>query len=327
MPEPGEHLDLVLLELLARAAAVALLAPAEVGVDRRPVELEPGRQPGEDRDERRAVRLAGGGEAERHAARAYCGAHARRRARASRSRARTTPRPARRAPRARRRPSQPAAGRPRHAPSRRPRPVREIDHGLPRPRLERGARPSPASRDDELGVARRSAASRLPRETRAPRLRAPRARRPRSRSAARCRRSARRSAVDPPSDLACRCWSRARDRRGSRACSPTRRHPRPRRRAPRPRACAASSRSRRAKPSATSPRTASSSSLGRRRRAGRTPSRARSAAKAAFCIRGESEPDRGRPAARRGRRAGDHRSAAAVAVLAGLGEELATRSP
>ena len=38
VPEPGEHLDLVLLELLARAAAVALLAPAQVGVDRGAVE-------------------------------------------------------------------------------------------------------------------------------------------------------------------------------------------------------------------------------------------------------------------------------------------------
>ena len=62
VPEAGEHLDLVLLELLARAAAVALLAPVEVGVDRSPVEREPRRQPGQDRDERRAVRLAGGGE-------------------------------------------------------------------------------------------------------------------------------------------------------------------------------------------------------------------------------------------------------------------------
>jgi hypothetical protein len=43
MPEAGEHLDLVLLELLARAAAVPLLAPVEVSVDRRPVEQEAGR--------------------------------------------------------------------------------------------------------------------------------------------------------------------------------------------------------------------------------------------------------------------------------------------
>ena len=52
--EAGEHLDLVLLELLARAAAVALLAPVQVGVDRRAVERQPAGQPGEDRDERRA---------------------------------------------------------------------------------------------------------------------------------------------------------------------------------------------------------------------------------------------------------------------------------
>ena len=60
VPQAGEHLDLVRLDLLARAAAVALLAPAQVGVDRRPVEHEPAGQPGQDRDERRAVRLAGG---------------------------------------------------------------------------------------------------------------------------------------------------------------------------------------------------------------------------------------------------------------------------
>ena len=64
---PGEHLDAVLLDLLARRAAVTLLAALQVGVDRVAVEHEPGGQAGEDRDERRAVRLAGGGEAERHA--------------------------------------------------------------------------------------------------------------------------------------------------------------------------------------------------------------------------------------------------------------------
>ena len=60
VPQAGEHLDLVRLDLLARAAAVALLAPPQVGVDRVPVEDEPGRQAADDRDERRAVRLAGG---------------------------------------------------------------------------------------------------------------------------------------------------------------------------------------------------------------------------------------------------------------------------
>ena len=68
VPEPGEHLDLVLLELLARAAPVALLAAVQVGVDRGAVEREPGGQAGQDRHERRPVRLAGGGESERHAA-------------------------------------------------------------------------------------------------------------------------------------------------------------------------------------------------------------------------------------------------------------------
>ena len=65
VPEPREHLHLVRLDLLARAAAVALLAPPEIRVDRRAVEDEPRREPGDDRDERRAVRLACRDEAER----------------------------------------------------------------------------------------------------------------------------------------------------------------------------------------------------------------------------------------------------------------------
>ena len=40
MPKAGEHLDPVLLELLARAAPVALLAAAQVGVDRVALEDE-----------------------------------------------------------------------------------------------------------------------------------------------------------------------------------------------------------------------------------------------------------------------------------------------
>ena len=65
--QPGEHLDLVALDPLARAAAVALLAAVEVGVDRLSVEHEPGREAGQDRNERGPVRLAGGRELERHA--------------------------------------------------------------------------------------------------------------------------------------------------------------------------------------------------------------------------------------------------------------------
>ena len=60
VPEAGEHLDLVLLELLARAAAVALLAPVEVGVDRRPVDGAGGGEPGDDEQppvRQRPVRL------------------------------------------------------------------------------------------------------------------------------------------------------------------------------------------------------------------------------------------------------------------------------
>ncbi len=64
--EAGEHLDLVRLDLLARRAAVALLAAAEVGVDRLAVEHEPRGQPRDDRDERRAVRLAGRCQVKRH---------------------------------------------------------------------------------------------------------------------------------------------------------------------------------------------------------------------------------------------------------------------
>jgi hypothetical protein len=45
VPQPGEDLDLVRLDLLPRRAAVALLAPPQVGVDRRAVELEPAGSP------------------------------------------------------------------------------------------------------------------------------------------------------------------------------------------------------------------------------------------------------------------------------------------
>ena len=65
--EAREHLDLVRLDLLARRAAVALLPPAEVGVDRLAVEHEPGRQARQDRHERGPVRLPCRCELERHA--------------------------------------------------------------------------------------------------------------------------------------------------------------------------------------------------------------------------------------------------------------------
>ena len=66
LAQSREHLDLVRLDLLARRAAVALLAPAQVGVDRLLVEDEPGGQPREDRDERGTVRLPCGGQLEVH---------------------------------------------------------------------------------------------------------------------------------------------------------------------------------------------------------------------------------------------------------------------
>ena len=65
--KPAEHLDLVRLELLARAAAVPLLASAQIGVDRLLVEAKARGKPGDDRNERRAVRFAGGDECECHA--------------------------------------------------------------------------------------------------------------------------------------------------------------------------------------------------------------------------------------------------------------------
>jgi hypothetical protein len=53
--EPGEDFDLVLLELLPGAPAVALLAAAQIGVDRTAVKDEAGGKPGQDRNERRTV--------------------------------------------------------------------------------------------------------------------------------------------------------------------------------------------------------------------------------------------------------------------------------
>jgi hypothetical protein len=67
VPKAREHLDLVRLDPLARAPPIALLAPAQIRVDRALVQRQPRGQAAEDRDERRAVRLAGRGERERHA--------------------------------------------------------------------------------------------------------------------------------------------------------------------------------------------------------------------------------------------------------------------
>ena len=73
--EAGEHLDAVLLDLLARRAAVALLPPLQVGVDPVAVELEPGGQAADDRHERGPVALSGRCERERHRLQAYGAAH------------------------------------------------------------------------------------------------------------------------------------------------------------------------------------------------------------------------------------------------------------
>ncbi len=65
--EPREHLDPIALDLLAGTAAVSLLAAVKVGVNRLPIEHEPGGKPRHDRDQRGPVRLAGSGQLERHA--------------------------------------------------------------------------------------------------------------------------------------------------------------------------------------------------------------------------------------------------------------------
>src|SRR5436190_15200050 len=55
LAQAGEHLDLVRLDLLPGAAAVALLAPPQICVDRVAVEDEPRGQAADDRDERGPV--------------------------------------------------------------------------------------------------------------------------------------------------------------------------------------------------------------------------------------------------------------------------------
>ena len=64
--ETRQHLDHVLLQLLARAAPVALLPARKVGVDRSAVEHQPGGKAGQDRHQRRPVRLTRGHESQRH---------------------------------------------------------------------------------------------------------------------------------------------------------------------------------------------------------------------------------------------------------------------
>ena len=71
MAQAGEDIDAILFDLLARRAAVPLLSALQIGVDRGAVELEPGRQAGQDRNERRPVRLPGAGETKRHDRRGY----------------------------------------------------------------------------------------------------------------------------------------------------------------------------------------------------------------------------------------------------------------
>src|SRR5262249_10357113 len=68
VPQPREHLDLVRLDLLARAPSVAPLAASQVRVDRLPAEHEPRRKTAHDRDEAGSVRLAGRDEGQGHGA-------------------------------------------------------------------------------------------------------------------------------------------------------------------------------------------------------------------------------------------------------------------
>ena len=71
VPEPAAWLDVVGLELLARAAAVARLTPGQIATDQLVVELEPG---GQRRDHHRqpgAVRLTRCDVGEFHEPRAY----------------------------------------------------------------------------------------------------------------------------------------------------------------------------------------------------------------------------------------------------------------
>src|SRR6185437_5823254 len=66
--EAAARLDVVLLELLARAAAVAGLTAGEIGPDQLVVDLEPRREAGDDDGEPGAVRLPCGDVRELHAA-------------------------------------------------------------------------------------------------------------------------------------------------------------------------------------------------------------------------------------------------------------------
>ena len=68
MAQAAARLDVVLLELLARAAPVAGLAAGEVAADQLVVELEAGRKPGDDDREPGPVRLARGDIRELHEA-------------------------------------------------------------------------------------------------------------------------------------------------------------------------------------------------------------------------------------------------------------------
>ncbi len=150
VPEPGEDLDLVLLELLPRAAAVALLAPREIAVDRGPVEPEPGGETGDDRDERGPVRLACGREPERHAGKPTA-------ARMTSTGA-GTPRPELERRGALRdehlEPGDDARARPRARPSRRGLRVRKVDQRLARAELDENLVAHGGRVDDEVGVAR-----------------------------------------------------------------------------------------------------------------------------------------------------------------------------
>ena len=66
MAHAAEDLGVVLLQLLARRAAVPRLAPCEIAAHALAVDLQAGRQPGDDGGDAGAVRLAGRHEGQVH---------------------------------------------------------------------------------------------------------------------------------------------------------------------------------------------------------------------------------------------------------------------
>src|ERR1043165_10228813 len=62
MPDAGQYLRVIALNLHAPTAAVAKLAAAKFVIDQTLIDRQSGRQTLDDRDERSAMRFSGGGE-------------------------------------------------------------------------------------------------------------------------------------------------------------------------------------------------------------------------------------------------------------------------